>query len=158
MLENASDNLQKLHDTPRRSESPSEPVLTFQNNSERIKALQKVLEHSRISKNASEPSEIFRTAQNLQKRLITPHNTPEHLLNVKEQLRTIGNLYELLKTYSAVNASETFWNVSKPLRTDNNALDHVRTLQNVRQPLRTFIECFTSSQNPWDASNCLTTY
>ena len=86
-----------------------------------------------------------------------PQNTPEHLLNIKECLIIIRNLYVLLKTYRVENASETFWNVSKAIRTDNNASHRVRKPQNVRPPLRTFTNISRTTQNPWDASEFLAT-
>ena len=96
----------------------------------------------------------FRTAQNEWERRRMPQNTREHLLNVKERLRTIRNLYELLKTYWAENASElsgTFQKHSEPTITScQNAPECQITPLNIHKRFR-------RTQNAWEASEHLKT-
>ena len=76
----ASGNVWKPQDTPRMSKNPWEPSATFQNCSERIRALQKTSEKQKISNNDSEPlgsfclnsSELTNTAQNASEYSRTP--------------------------------------------------------------------------------------
>ena len=114
-------------------ENLQEPLRTAQNKLERILKSHNILGYRSMPQNFKE---LFRTAMNSRECLRMPQSIPKHLLNVKERLITFRNLYQLLKSYRAENASQSFWNVSKLLWTDNNTLDHVRRPQIVRQPLR----------------------
>ena len=125
-------NLKTLLECQKTPQNRQKPIRTVLKKLERFWKSEKIPGHQRMPQNLQKVFKQLRTHENLSQ------NTPKHLLNVRERLKTIRNLYEPLKTCKAENASETFWNVSKPLRTGNNASNHVRTPRNVRQPLRTF--------------------
>ena len=94
--ENASDNVWKPQDTHSTSENPSEPSVTIQNHSERMRALWKASEHPKMEQlRAHEnPSEYTRTPLERQR---TPQNHQEPLWSAMGQ-RMPWNLPECFKS------------------------------------------------------------